>query len=189
MAKTKQQFLDICASASVVGTLQAGYTSFPYLGKVTEDIVKGEALLGVSVTGWMNNPMLFDAELLEEGARIVKQTNERVAKMIGINQAARTTCVKPSGNASVVLGTASGIHPEHSEKYFRIMQLNKDNDTAKWLEENMPILLEDSHWSSNKTDYAVFIPIENPKEGLYKKDVKGVKHLELIKLEIGRAHV
>lgn len=181
MAKTKSQFLEICSAASIVGTLQAGYTSFPYLGKITEAIVQGEALLGVSVTGWMNNPMLFDAELLEAGAKVVIDTNKRVADLIGINQAARTTCVKPSGNASVVLGTASGIHPEHSERYFRIMQLNKDNDTAKWLDENMPFLLEDSHWSSNKTDFAVFIPIENPKEGLYKKDVKGVKHLELIK--------
>lgn len=89
---------------------------------------------------------------------------------------------KPSGNASVVLGTASGIHPEHSEKYFRIMQLNKENESAKWLEENMPFLLEESIWSSTGSDYVVFIPIENPSVGLFKKDMKGIKHLELIKL-------
>lgn len=182
LAKTEVDFQRACIAGSAIGTLQAGYTSYPYLGSITEKIVRREALLGVSITGWMNNPMLFDAELLEKGADAVKCTNQLVAELIGINQAARTTCVKPSGNASVILGTASGIHPEHSEKYFRIMQLNKDNDTAKWLDENMSFLLEDSYWSSNKTDYAVFIPIENPKEGLYKKDVKGVKHLELIKL-------
>lgn len=62
------------------------------------------------------------------------------------------------------------------------MQLNKENDTAKWLEKNMPFLLEDSVYSETKSDHVVFVPIENPKEGLYKKDVKGVKHLELIKL-------
>ena len=179
---TTEQFIDACKAASTIGTLQAGYTSFPYLGKVTEEIVKQEALIGVSITGWMNNPMLFNEELLQLGAATVKYTNARIANMIGINQAARTTCVKPSGNASVILGTASGIHPEHSERYFRIMQLNKENDTAKWLEKHMPYLLEESFWSSTNSDYVVYVPIQNPKTGLYKKDVKGVKHLELIKL-------
>ena len=130
----------------------------------------------------MNNPMLFNADVLKQGAQKVKDANRLTAEKIGINQAARTNCVKPSGNASVVLGTASGIHPEHSQKYFRIMQLNKENDTAKWLNKHMPYLLEESVWSSTGSDYVVFVPIENPVEGLYKKDVKGVKHLELIKL-------
>ena len=181
-ATTKDKFLKACRDASILGTLQAGYTSFPYLGETSRKIFEREALLGVSITGWMNNPKLFNAELLEEGAQMVKDTNKEVAAVIGINQAARTTCVKPSGNASVVLGTASGIHPEHSEKYFRIMQLNKESNTAKWLVDNMGFLLEESVWSSTKSDYVVFVPVENPKVGLFKKDMKGIKHLELIKL-------
>ncbi len=180
--QTKEQFLRACKDAAILGTLQAGYASFPYLGKTTEDLVKREALLGVSITGWMNNPKLFSEELLQEGAKTVVETNKKIAALIGINQAARTTCVKPSGNASVVLGTASGIHPEHSERYFRIMQLNKFSDTATWLSQYMPFLLENSVWSANQTDYVVFVPITNPKEGLFKKDMKGVKHLEIIKL-------
>lgn len=181
-ATTKDKFLKACRDASILGTLQAGYTSFPYLGETSRKIFEREALLGVSITGWMNNPKLFNAELLEEGAQMVKDINKEVAAVIGINQAARTTCVKPSGNASVVLGTASGIHPEHSEKYFRIMQLNKESNTAKWLVDNMGFLLEESVWSSTKSDYVVFVPVENPKVGLFKKDMKGIKHLELIKL-------
>lgn len=179
---TKEKFLRACKDASILGTLQAGYTDFPYLGDTSKKIFEREALLGVSITGWMNNPKLFNAELLEEGAQVVKDTNRELSLLININQAARTTCVKPSGNASVVLGTASGIHPEHSEKYFRIMQLNKESNTAKWLEENMSFLLEESVWSSTKSDYVVFVPVENPKQGLFKKDMKGIKHLELIKL-------
>ena len=179
---TKDKFLRACKDASILGTLQAGYTNFPYLGETSKKIFEKEALLGVSITGWMNNPKLFNAELLEEGAQVVKDTNKELSFLIEINQAARTTCVKPSGNASVVLGTASGIHPEHSEKYFRIMQLNKESNTAKWLEENMPFLLEESVWSSTKSDYVVFVPVENPKNGLFKKDMKGIKHLDLIKL-------
>lgn len=179
---TKEKFLRACKDASILGTLQAGYTDFPYLGETSKKIFERESLLGVSITGWMNNPKLFNAELLEEGAKVVKDTNRELSLLININQAARTTCVKPSGNASVVLGTASGIHPEHSEKYFRIMQLNKESNTAKWLEDNMSFLLEESVWSSTKSDYVVFVPVENPKQGLFKKDMKGIKHLELIKL-------
>lgn len=181
-ATTKDKFLKACRDAAFLGTLQAGYTNFPYLGETSKAIFEREALLGVSITGWMNNPKLFNAELLEEGAQAVKDANKELAAVIGINQAARTTCVKPSGNASVVLGTASGIHPEHSEKYFRIMQLNKESNTAKWLEDNMTFLLEESVWSSTKSDYVVFVPVENPKVGLFKNDMKGIKHLELIKL-------
>jgi ribonucleoside-triphosphate reductase (thioredoxin) len=180
--KTEAKFLRACKDGAILGTLQAGYTSFPYLGNDTEELVRREALLGVSVTGWMNNPKLFDAELLKKGANVVKSVNKELAAIIGINPAARVTTVKPSGNASVILGTASGIHPEHSERYFRIMQLNKEASTAKWLVDNMPFLLEDSVWSANKTDHVVFVPIENPKDGLYKQDMKGIKHLELISL-------
>lgn len=179
---TPAKFLEACRKAAIIATLQAGWTDFPYLGEDTEKVVRREALIGVSITGWMNNPMLFDAELLQKGAEVVKAVNKVIARIIGINPAARTTTVKPSGNASVILGTASGIHPEHSEMYFRIMQLNKESDTGKWLAENMPYLLEESVWSATNSDYAVFVPIENPSEGLYKKDMKGVKHLEYIKL-------
>ena len=180
--QTEEEFLNACKAATILGTIQAGYTNFPYLGKITEKIVKREALLGVSITGWMNNPRLFNPDILKLGAKCVKDTNKEIAILLGINQAARTTCVKPSGNASVILGTASGIHPEHSERYFRLMQLNKDNGTAEWLNNNMPFLLENSLNSSTNSDYVVYIPIENPKEGLFKKDMKGIKHLELIKL-------
>ena len=179
---TEAEFLRACKAASILGTLQAGYTDFPYLGIETEEIVRREALIGVSITGWMNQPYLFDAELLKRGAQEVKKWNIIVAHAININPAARLTTVKPSGNASVVLGTASGIHPEHSKRFFRIMQLNKESDTAKYLEENMPFLLEESVWSANNSDYVVFVPIETKDGTIYKKDMKGIKHLELIKL-------
>lgn len=179
---SKEEFLRACKAASITGTLQAGYTDFPYLGIDTEDVVRREALLGVSVTGWMNQPKLFNKEWLEEGATLVKSVNEELAELLGINPAARTTTVKPSGNASVVLGTASGIHCEHSKRFFRIMQLNMRTDTAKYLEENMPYLLEQSVWSATDADYVVFVPIECDKGTIYKDEMKGLKHLEYIKL-------
>lgn len=176
-----EKFYKICRKAAIAGTLQAGYTNFPYLGKQTEIIVAGEALLGVSITGWMNNLELFNPEILEKGAAIVVKTNKEVAKRLGINPAARLTCTKPSGNASVILQTASGIHPEHSKRYFRVMQLNKENDVAKWIAKNYPEMLEDSKWSASNTDYVAFIPCEN-EDGKFKDDLKDIDHLKLIQI-------
>jgi len=179
---SKDKFFELCRKAAIVGTLQAGYTHFPYLGKQTDEIVAGEALIGVSITGWMMRPELFDEELLREGAKIVKETNKEVAEVIGINTAARCTTVKPSGNASTVLMTESGIHPAHSKRGFRLMQLNKESDTGKYLEENYPEILEESVWSATNTDWIVYATYENPEGTLTKEDMKGVEHLKLIEL-------
>lgn len=176
----QNRFYHACRVASILGTLQAGYTDFRYLGPEAGEMARRESLIGVSITGWMNRPELFDPAILEEGARIVKKTNEELASILGINPAARTTVVKPSGNASVLLGSASGIHPEHSKRYFRIMQLNKESDTAKWLENNMPDIIEESQWSATNSDYVVYSPIENHDSTLYKSDMKGIAHLEKI---------
>lgn len=93
--KTREDFLRICASASALSTFQAGYTKFEYLTEVTKRIVEKEALIGVSITGWMNNPdVLFNEQNMIDGAEVVKDLNKKVAKLLGINQAARTTCVK-----------------------------------------------------------------------------------------------
>ena len=120
MCNTEEDFYKACRAASILGTLQAGYTNFKFLSDASKQIFDREALLGVSITGWMNNPdVLFDEKVLKKGAQIVKDVNKEVAEIIGINPAARTTCVKPSGNASVLLQTASGIHAEHSPMYIR----------------------------------------------------------------------
>lgn len=179
---SEEKFYSLCRYAAILGTLQAGYTDFPFLGNQTEAIVRGEALIGVSITGWMTRPELFNESILKKGADIVKAVNSEVAKIIGINPAARTTTVKPSGNASVILQTASGIHPEHAKRYFRLMQLNKESETAKYLEQHMPDLLEESEWSASKSDYIVYIPVENNDEVIVKDQMTGIKHLELIRL-------
>lgn len=182
MCTTRYHFLKACRTGAILGTLQAGYTDFPYLGIDSEDVIKREALIGVSITGWFMQPSLFNPELLQEGAELVKKVNEEIANIIGINPSARCTTVKPSGNASVILGTSSGAHAEHSKRYFRIMQLNKEADTAKYLIDNMPYLLEESTWSATDADYVVFVPIECEDGTMYKDEVKGIKHLEYIKL-------
>jgi ribonucleoside-triphosphate reductase len=179
----KEHFLDACKAASILGTLQAGYTSFPYLGKVTENITKRESLLGVSITGMMDNPdVLFNEEIQREGAKEVKKWNNIVSKLIGINESARTTCVKPSGSASCVLGTASGIHPHHSKRYFRRVQANKMEFPAQHFKSINPIAVQESVWSANGTDEVITFLCEVPDGAKVKNKLSAVELLEHVKL-------
>lgn len=180
---SKEEFLANCKAASILGTLQAGYTDFKYLSAASKEIIEREALIGVSITGWMNNPeVLFDKQNMKEGAEEVKKWNKVVAKMIGINPAARTTCVKPSGNASTLLGTASGIHGEHSPMYFRNVQMNDQDDVLHLIMEKNPKMVETSVWSNTGTDKVVSFPIVSKEGSIFKKDLMGVKQLEYVKL-------
>ena len=180
---SREEFLANCKAASIIGTLQAGYTDFKYLSAASKEIIEREALIGVSITGWMNNPeVLFDKQNMVDGAEVVKEWNKVVAKMIGINQAARTTCVKPSGNASTLLGTASGIHGEHSPMYFRNVQMNDQDDVLHLMMEKNPKMVENSVWSNTGTDKVVSFPIVSKEGSIYKKDLTGVKQLEYVKL-------
>lgn len=179
---TEEDFYKACRAASILGTLQAGYTDFKFLTDTSKLIFDREALLGVSITGWMNNPdILFNEKILEKGAKIVREVNREVAMIIKINPAARTTCVKPSGNASVLLQTASGIHAEHSDMYIRNVQMNKESEITQAIMKTNPYMVEDSVWSAGGTDVVVSFPILPKKGSLYKDDLLGIKHLELVK--------
>lgn len=178
---TKEEFFKACRAGAILGTIQAKYTDFKFLSPISKQIFDREALLGVSITGWMNNPdILFDAEILEEGANIVKAVNKEVAEIIGINPAARTTCVKPSGNASVLLQTASGIHAEHSPMYIRNIQMNKESEVTQAIIKTNPHMVEESVWSAGGTDVVVSFPIVPPETSIWKDDLIGRKHLELV---------
>jgi ribonucleoside-triphosphate reductase (thioredoxin) len=181
MCVTEEDFFKACRAASILGTLQAGYTDFKFLSEHSKKIFDREALLGVSITGWMNNPdILFNDKILEKGAKIVKDVNKEVAGIIGINAAARTTCVKPSGNASVLLQTASGIHAEHSDMYIRNVQMNKESEITQAIIKTNPYMVEESVWSAGGTDVVVSFPIVPKKGSIFKDDLIGVKHLELV---------
>lgn len=180
---TEEKFYEACRSAAIVGTLQAGYTDFGYLGPVSKFIVEREALLGVSITGFMNNPeVLLNPEALRKGAAIVLATNKEVAKIIGINPAARSTVIKPSGNASVLLQTASSTQGEHAPIYLRNVQYNALNEVPQLIQATNPEMVEKSVWSQNETDVVVSYPITPPKNSKFRQDYMGVKQLEIVKM-------
>lgn len=182
MCDTPEDFYKACRAASILGTLQAGYTNFNFLSPVSKKICDREALIGVSINGWMSNPkVLFDENNMRQGAKIVRQVNEEVAKLIGIRPAARATTTKPSGNSGVILKTPSGIHPEHSPMYFRNVQMNMMSEVATLLAEKNPHMVEASVWSAGYTDYVISYPIIAKEGSLFKDDMLGVKHLDYVK--------
>lgn len=170
-------------AGAILGTLQVGYTNFNYLSKASKEITERESLLGVSITGWMNNPdVLFDVDNMRECATLVKEINKKVAKLIGVNQAARCTAVKPSGNASVILGTASGIHGEHSPLYFRNVQMNTQDEVTQVLMKTNPKMVESSVWDASGLGVVVSFPVESKEGSIYKDQLMGVKQLDYVKL-------
>jgi len=180
--KSRKDLLYAVKASAVLGTLQAGYTNFTFLDENTRQITEREALLGVSITGWMSNPdVLFDEDNMRDAAHLVVETNKVIAALIGINQAARTTTVKPSGNASVLLGCASGIHGDHAPRYFRNVQMNTHDEVTRLLTETNPKMVEKSVWSQNKTDVVVSFPIVANPSSIFKADLLGVKQLEYVK--------
>lgn len=170
-------------AAAILGTLQAGYTDFDYLKDASKKITEREALIGVSITGWMDNPdFLFDKDNMILGAENVKAVNKLVAELISINQAARTTCAKPAGNASVILMTPSGIHGDHSKYYIRNVQMNEQEEVLQLIRKHNPKMVEKSVWSGTGTDYVVSFPLAASEKAKFKKDLMGVKQLEYVKL-------
>jgi ribonucleoside-diphosphate reductase alpha chain len=139
----EQEFYDACRAASFIATLQASYTNFPYLGKITEDITKRDALIGVSITGMMDNPWIFNPNILSKGANLVVKINTIISKKIGINKARRCTCIKPSGTGSLELGcVSSGIHPHHAKYYFRRITADPMEPAAKLFIKHNPQMVE-----------------------------------------------
>ncbi|OYT72636.1 MAG: recombinase [Chloracidobacterium sp. CP2_5A] len=180
--RTPEAFYDLCRVASVIGTLQAAYTDLGYLGPVTKVINEREALLGVSICGIMDSPaVLLDPAVLRQGADIAKATNAALARAIGINRAARVTCVKPEGTASLLLGTASGIHPHHAKRYFRRVQAARTEAVYQFFRKHNPHMTEVYGMKADTTDVITFT-IEAPEGAITKKDISATKFLEIVKL-------
>lgn len=181
-ATSEAAFMRACISATVIGTLQAAYTNMPYLSPVTRLLNEHDALLGVSICGFMDNPtVLFDPEILTKGAKLCRATNRVIAELIGIRPAAKITTTKPEGTASLLLNAASGIHPHHSRCYFRRVQANRKEPVYSFFKQANPQMTEVSVYNP-ETDDVITFPIEAPKGAILRKDLSAIQFLELVKL-------
>lgn len=180
-AKTAEDFFRLVRAAATIGTLQASYTNIPFLGPVTRVINEREALIGVSICGVLDNPgVLLDPSILRRGAEVVKAVNAVVAAAIGINRAARTTCVKPEGTSALVLNAGSGIHPHHARRYFRRVQASTADRIYQAFRNANPNMTECSVYGQG-TDVITF-PVEAPAQALLKDDVPALRLLSYVKL-------
>ena len=164
---TQEELNDRVAAASFIGTLQAGYTEFHYLREVWQETTERDALIGVSMTGIGSGKVLnLD---LNQAADHVKLMNRITAKTIGINSAARTTCVKPAGTTSLVLGTSSGIHAWHNKYYIRRMRVGKNEAIYTYLSINHPELVQDEYFRPHDTA-VIEIPQAAPKGSIVRTE-------------------
>ena len=155
------------AAGAFLGTLQASYTDFHYLRSIWQKTTEKDALIGVGMTGIGSGKVLnFDLEL---AAKYAKAANEDLAKIIGINKAARVTTVKPSGTSSLVLGTSSGIHAWHNDFYVRRMRLGKNEALYQYLATNHPELVEDDFFKPD-LQAVVSVPQKAPDGAIYRTE-------------------
>jgi ribonucleoside-diphosphate reductase alpha chain len=158
---------DRVKAATFIGTLQAGYTDFHYLREVWRETTEKDALIGISMTGIASKKVL---ELdMKKAAEMVKRENTRVAKLIGINKAARTTCVKPAGTTSLVLGTSSGIHAWHNDYYVRRLRVGKNEAIYSYLSIHLPELVKDEYFRPHDTA-VIEIPQQSPKGSIVRTE-------------------
>ncbi len=181
-ATTETAFFEACIAATVIGTLQAAYTDMPYLGAVTRLLNEHDALLGVSICGFMDNPgVLFDPDTLTRGAKLCRATNRLMAAAIGIRPAAKLSTTKPEGTASLILNAASGIHPHHARRYFRRVQANRKEPVYAFFKQTNPQMTETSVYNP-ETDDVITFPVEAPKKAILRKELTAIQFLELVKL-------
>ncbi len=167
--------------ATILGTIQSTYTKFPYLRKVWTTNTEEERLLGVSLTGIMDNPLMTSAnkgleKTLEHLREIAVRTNTTWANRLGIPTSAAITCVKPSGTVSQLVDSASGIHARHALHYIRTVRGdNKDPLTQMMKDQGIPnapcVMKPDST--------TVFsFPMRSPRKAVTRNDMTAIEQLE-----------
>ena len=174
---SQEDFEDRVRAAAFCGTLQAGYTNFHYLRPIWQRTTEKDALIGVSMTGIGSGAVLkLD---MKTASKIVKEENKRVAELLGINPAARSTTVKPAGTTSLTLGTSSGIHAWHNDYYIRRVRVGKNEAIYTYLKENHPELVEDEYFRPHDTA-VIGIPQKAP-EGSILRNESPIQLLERVK--------
>lgn len=171
--------------ATIIGTLQSTLTDFRYLRRIWRKNTEEERLLGVSLTGVMDHPVLRQptdksVEWLESFRSTAVEVNKKYAKMLGINQAAAITCNKPSGTVSSLVDSASGIHPRFDQYYLRTVRANKTEPIAQYMIDKGFYYEEDA--MKPDQGYVFFFPMKAPKESICADKVGAIDQLKVWEL-------
>jgi ribonucleoside-diphosphate reductase alpha chain len=164
-------------AATLLGTLQAGYTNFHYLRPIWKKTTEKEALLGVSMTGIASGKVMsYD---LKKASSTIKSINKKYADILGINAAARASSIKPEGTTSLLLGTSSGMHAWHNDYYLRRVRVNKNEAIYSYLKVMYPELLEEDYFSP-QTTAIITVPQRAPDDAILRTE-PAVNALERLK--------
>lgn len=178
---TIEDLIEKVQTATIIGTYQSMLTNFRYVRDIWKQNQEEERLLGVSLTGIMDHPVLSQAgEEAEFWLKCMKvaaiETNKEWAAKLGINQSVAITTVKPSGTVSQLVDSASGIHPRYSEFYIRTVRADKKDPLAKLMrEQGFPV--EDCAMKPDSTDIFSF-PVQGPSHAVFRNDRSALEQLE-----------
>lgn len=180
---TIERLAEKVALATILGTFQSTMTNFPYLRKVWQNNTEAERLLGVSMTGILDNVLLNNPDdeslpaLLEKFRSVAVETNKQYAEALGIPQSAAITCVKPEGTASQLAGTASGIHPQHSRHYIRRVRSDNKDPLTAFLKQS-GFHAESCVMKPDSTTVFSF-PMKCADDAVVRDDMTAIQHLRL----------
>ena len=165
--------------AAVLGTYQSSLTHLPYLSKEWKEHCERERLLGVSITGQWDCPLVRKGEVLGKLRKEAIRINQMYAKRFGVNASTAITCVKPSGTLSQMVDCASGMHPRHSQYYIRRIRIAATDALFKMLRDQaIPFHPEVGQSAENATTYVLEFPVKAPKGSIFKDDVSALEQLE-----------
>ena len=169
--------------ATILGTIQSTLTDLKYLRKIWKDNTEEERLLGVSLTGIMDNELLNTAsagylsDLLSQLKQVAVDTNLGLSEQLGIPQSTAITCVKPSGTVSQLVDSASGIHARHSEYYIRTVRGDKKDPLTQFMQ-SAGVPVEDDIMQPDSTVVFSF-PVKSPKKAVTRNDTGALEQLNL----------
>jgi len=171
--------LDKVETATWIGVIQSTFTYFPYLRESWKRNCDVERLLGVSLTGQMDNPSLMTSEALSALKSRVLRISRKAAKLLGVNVSVATTCVKPSGTVSQLVDSASGVHPRWSQYYIRRYRIAARDPLFKLMKDSgMKCHPENGQSKKDATTWVVEFPVKSPDGCLTRKDVTALDQLK-----------
>lgn len=180
---SRESLLNKVRLATILGTFQSTLTHFPYLRKIWQQNTEEERLLGVSMTGILDNTLLNNPDdtnlpqLLEELKAHAVSTNARIADHLGISHSVAVTAIKPEGTVSQLSGTASGIHPQHASYFIRRVRSDSKDPITDFLK-NSGFQWEPCAMKPDSTTVFSF-PVKAPEGAILRDDLDAITHLRL----------
>lgn len=180
---TEKTLMNKIRIATILGTYQSALTNFPYLSKEWKKNCDEERLLGVSITGQWDCPVLRNPSTLRKLKEVAIETNKKYARRFGINESTAITCVKPSGNGSQLFDSSSGCHPRHSKYYIRRVRIEGHNPIFHMLRDNgMPFYPEVGQHKETSNTFVLEFPMKSPKKAITRNNLNAMEHLEYWKI-------